>query len=261
MDGAKIRGVLLEVVAALDAQQQSPMQRGALQQVRVLRDAKEKLGLVPSKGPEARALLTAWHDLFRAGHLAWGDDLDNPDAPFCHLTEQGRRTLQHLSRDPANPDGYRAYLQAAGLNPIADAYVDEGLDAYNANCFRAAAVMVGAATESLVLELRDQIVSKVAARGGRPARDLSDFKIKRVLDALQREFQMKGADMPPQLAEDVGAYWPAFTQQIRSARNEAGHPVSLSSMTPERVHAALLVFPEVAKMTATLRDWIGKQVW
>jgi hypothetical protein len=33
-------------------------------------------------------LLTAWHDLFRKGILAWGFDVDNPAAPFFHLSER-----------------------------------------------------------------------------------------------------------------------------------------------------------------------------
>jgi hypothetical protein len=59
---------------------------------------------------EEQALLTAWYDLFGSGHLSWGYNLNNPDPPFCHTTEQGRRTLAQISRDPSNPDGYMAHL-------------------------------------------------------------------------------------------------------------------------------------------------------
>jgi hypothetical protein len=34
-----------------------------------------------------QAILTCWHDLFRDGELAWGHNLDNPDAPFFHVRE------------------------------------------------------------------------------------------------------------------------------------------------------------------------------
>ena len=258
MDGATIRKVLLEVISELDSEQRRPMQSGALQQSPVLERASQRLGNDRSK---EQALLTAWHDLFRTGHLAWGLNLMNPNPPFCHLTEQGRQTLAHLSRDPANPDGYRAHLRPAKLNAIAEAYVNEAVDAYNTNCFRAAVVMVGAASESLVIELRDVMIAAMKAAQRTPPRDLADFRIKRVLDALQRELQMSQTDMAGDLAEDVGGYWPAFTQQIRSARNEAGHPVSVAAVGPERAHAALLVFPEIATMAKKLRAWIPTKRW
>lgn len=35
-----------------------------------------------------QAILTCWHDLFREGVLSWGYDLDNPDAPFFHISER-----------------------------------------------------------------------------------------------------------------------------------------------------------------------------
>lgn len=37
-----------------------------------------------------QAILTCWHDLFREGDLSWGYDLDNPDAPFFHVRDNGR---------------------------------------------------------------------------------------------------------------------------------------------------------------------------
>ena len=56
---------------------------------------------------EQQALLTFWHDLFRTGYLSWGYNIDNVESPHCHLTEKGRKWLEHFSRDPANPDAER----------------------------------------------------------------------------------------------------------------------------------------------------------
>ena len=47
-------------------------------------------------------------------------------------------------------------------------------------------------------------------------------------------------------------------EQIRMARNEAGHPKSIDAVTPETVHASLLIFPELAKLCHELRSWISK---
>jgi hypothetical protein len=79
------------------------------QQGTVLRRAAEELAVVNNHDLEL-AILTVWHDLFRTGLLAWGFNLNNPDPPFFHFTDRGRRTLENLSRDPGNPAGYLAHL-------------------------------------------------------------------------------------------------------------------------------------------------------
>jgi hypothetical protein len=251
IDGARIRSTLLQVVADLAARYPD----GGLQSIGVLSETASKLAgggrrLSPDQD---QALLIAFYDLFRTGHLCWGFNLANPNPPFFHITEQGRRTLEHLSRDPSNPDGYIAHLERqASLNPIARSYVDEALLTYNTNCFRAAAVMIGAAVESLILQLRDTVVAGVRKSGREPAKDLSHQLVKRVIDAVHKQLEMQQAAMSFELREQFEAYWPAFTQQIRAARNDAGHPASIAPITPEMVHSALLIFPELAGVWAKL---------
>lgn len=208
---------------------------------------------------EQQALLTFWHDLFRTGYLSWGYNIDNAESPFCHLTEKGRRWLEHFSRDPANPDGYLAYLRKdAKLNAIASSYLEEALQTYNSACMKSAAVMVGAAAESLALELRESLETKMMALRRAVPRDLQDWQIKRILDALEREISAHKQDMPRELADMFISFWWPFTQQIRVARNEVGHPKSIDGVTPETVHASLLIFPELAKLCHELRCWIAK---
>ena len=164
-------------------------------------------------------------------NLAWGWNIANATPPHFHVTEQGRQALRHLSQDPANPDGYLAHLEDnAKLSPIAHSYVEEALRAYNAICFRAAAVMIGAAAESMVLELRDTVVIGIEKAGRRPPRELTHYLVKRVIDAVRKELEMQES-MPPNLREQFEAYWPAMTQQIRAVRNEAGHPAAKNGFT------------------------------
>ena len=250
VDGQQIRRVLLEVIQHYS--QQGP---GYFQSNPILDDAASRLS-IRGNLPAEQALLTLFHDLFRLGQLAWGYDLSNTGPPFCHLTQQGRQTLQHLSRDPANPGGYLAHITNQ-LNPIANSYLSEGLNTYNSNCFKATAVMVGAAAESLVLELRDVLVTKMTSLGQTVPANLEDWRIKRVLDTIKRILDTKKTVMPNNLAEAYEAYWPAFTQQIRAVRNEAGHPSSVDPVTPESVHASLLIFPELANIAEQLRSWVS----
>ena len=248
--GQLIRKILLEAV-----NEKSNLGPGRFQQLSVLQEASTRLNL---KGiDQEQALLTYWYDLFRTGYLAWGYNLSNPDPPFCHLTDQGRRILENLSRDPANSDGYLAHISKLGtLNSVAESYLFEALKTYNSDCFKATAVMVGAATESIILELRDTLVSKMQTIKKTPQKDLQGWRIKRVLDALKKELESHKSDMSNKFAEVVDSYWPAFTQQVRTVRNEAGHPKSIEPVTLETVHASLLIFPEIFKLTVELNAWI-----
>lgn len=205
-----------------------------------------------------RAVLTQLHDLFRTGHFAWGINLGNPNPPFFHVTERGARVLARMSRDPGNPAGYLAHLEAnVALNLVAKSYLVEGLNCFVTENFKACAVMVGAAAESLALELRDLVVEKVTAAGQTPPKDLVDWKISQVLSGLAGYFQRAGKAMPKELHDRVDAYWPAAFQFIRSARNEAGHPSSIEPITEDVTHAALLMFPELGRLAQDLRAWLA----
>jgi len=248
MDSAELRKAILEEIAEL-----SPME-GSVQMTPVLKEVAKRFDI---KGDEAeQMILTAWYDLFRNGHLSWGLNLGQPGLPFIHLTERGRETFLYLSRDPANPDGYLGHLnQSASLTPIAKSYIAEALETYNSNCFKATAVMVGGAAESIILDVRDILVNGMNNVGRTVPRKLQDWRIKTVLDAMETELETHKSDMPRKLEENFAAYWSAFTAQIRTVRNDAGHPKSVEPVTPEAVHASLLIFPELAKLAAEIIDW------
>jgi len=250
IDLHRIRQVILETV-----QRQSPSD--TLQTASILQTALETLGLQRSTEIE-QALLTIWHDLFRTGYLAWGLNFSNPNPPFCHVTDQGRTVLSNLTRDPANPDGYLAHLAGiASLNPVAQSYLDEALKTYNADCIKAAAVMIGAAAESMILELRDALLQRIQKLGLKPSKDLESRYIKCIIDAISRELNSHKKKMSYEMVESVEQYWPAFTGQIRNVRNTAGHPKSIEPVNHETVQASLLIFPELAMLVKNLLSWVS----
>ena len=251
MDTDKIRAALLNEIAR---RAQSPN----LQPASVLSEVARQLNL-QHEGPAARALLDAWSDMFRGGYVSWGYNLSNIDPPFFHVTEKGGRAIQTLSRDPSNPGGYRMYLAAkCKLNPVADSYITEALDTYNSGSFKAAAVMLGAAAESLVLELRDVLAEKIKSIGQTEPPKLSAWQVRTVLGAMEGVLDPKKKAMPTKLREDFEAYWSAFTQQIRVVRNDAGHPTSIDPITEQAVHASLLIFPELARLVGEMAVWVQR---
>ena len=211
------------------------------------------------QGPdEERLLLSCLHDLFRIGYLAVGRDLNNPDPPWCHVTERGRRAIAQASRDPANPEGYLAHLRGIGtLQPIAESYITEALSTYIGGNFKACAVMTGVATEALVVSLRDTLVARMTSLGHSVPKKLNHWIVKRVLDAIHAALTPTIPSMPSDLAAAFDAHWPSLVHQVRVVRNEAGHPSSIDPITEESVHAGLLIFPVVLNLALRLESWVS----
>ena|SRR5579862_3061669 len=249
-----IREALLKEVTAQSTP--GPRLMPNLQQGSVLEAVAVAFGARHNQDLE-QAILTQWADLFRTGMLAWGLNLANPDPPYFHLTERGRQALQNLTRDPSNPAGYLRHLSTVvNLEPVATSYLSEGLECYVAGLFKAAAVMVGGAAESMVLTLRDQTVRKLLSVQKPVPNGMNDWRFKTLSDAVRKFFEANARDLDRELRETFEAYWPAFTQQIRAVRNDAGHPASVDPVTPDTVHASLLIFPELAKLSASLARWV-----
>ncbi|MEW6330274.1 MAG: hypothetical protein AB1560_02335 [Pseudomonadota bacterium] len=250
----EIRACMLKVIADLEPRPGE----GNLQSGGVLGETAKRLGGRLDHSLQ-EAVLTVFHDLFRTGYLAWGFNLANPSPPFCHTTEQGRRALSNLSRDPSNPEGYLNNLaKMAKLNSVADSYLREGLACFVQDLPKAAAVMVGGASESIALELRDTIVQKLQALNRAVPNGMNDWRFKLVLDAMYLFFDQSSGQMPREMRDPFKSYWPAFLQQIRTARNEAGHPSSIDPVTFDTVHASLLIFPELARLTQQLGSWVSR---
>ena len=260
MSEPDIRSILLKIVSEKDEYiRQDPM-RASLEQGSILQEVQKLSGWSQSDEMQ-KAILTYWYDLFRNGILSWGYNLSNPDPPFCHVTAHGRKVLENISRDPSNPDGYIAFLtRNANLDSIALSYIEEALKTYNSDCITASSVMVGAAAERLVLNIQASLIDRMESLEAKIPKDLKDWRAKKILGAIESVLRQRKKKIPTSLFESFEAYWPAFNHQIRTARNESGHPVSIQPVTPDRVHASLLIFPELRILADKLKSWIEKEM-
>ena len=136
-------------------------------------------------------------------------------------------------------------------------YLTEGLQCYVDGLFKASAVMVGCAAEGVILQLRDSTVAKLNSLGRAIPSNLNDWRIKTVSDALRAFFAGQSGAFSRELRESFEAYWAAFAGQIRTTRNDAGHPVSIDPVTPDTVHASLLILPELVKLANSLSAWVN----
>jgi len=250
-----IRSTFLEIIAEKIAYIRKDPSHGSLQQESILQELHKRLGF-PRQIEIQQAILTCWYDLFRNGVLSWGSDLSNANPPFCHVTTQGQKILEKLSRDPSNPNGYMAFLQNTAINPIALTYIEEALNTYNSNCFKASAVMVGAASESLVLTIRESLIKKMNTKELSKHSNIKDWRVKNISESIENIIKQRKKDIPNSLFEAFEAYWPAFIHQIRTVRNDSGHPSSINPVTQDNVHASLLIFLEFVTLVDNLTNWI-----
>lgn len=191
---------------------------------------------------------------------------DGQSQPRYFVTEAGEATLQHVSRDPLNQNGYLKYLDSeVAIDPVARSYAEEAIKAYSASCYKAAAVMIGAAAECLILCLRDQLASSLKNQHANVPAKLDDRSIKNVVEAIYDKIKSdlntdaKRTKNPETkfLSEEVESRLLPVALELRKTRNNAGHPASLSSINPADVHCGLLLFPSVAKMLTKLTAWVA----
>jgi hypothetical protein len=81
-----------------------------------------------------------------------------------------------------------------------------------------------------------------------------------VLASLHAFLDGKKAAFSPQLRDEFEAYWLAFALHIRTTRNDAGHPSSIEPVTEDGVHASLLVFPELVRLSTNLSKWVDEDL-
>lgn len=253
LSSSQVREVLLQIIGEEQAKE---IDNRNLQAGTVLAEAKRRLSL-SNLTRDQQLLLSEWGELFRTGYLAWGLNMHNPSPPFCHVTQRGEAALEAGSRDPSNPIGYMAHVRAKGtLSPVAESYLKEALQCFQIGAVKAAAVLIGGAAEKSALDLRDTMKQHDSTISQPLLEKLESGQIKSVLAALKTCLDQRQRQMPNLLAESYRAFWPAFTQCIRSARNEAGHPVSIEPITQESAHALLLIFPELVQLNTKLSEWL-----
>ena len=249
MDINEIRKTLLEIIKI-----ESESYGSYISEDSVIGAVKNKHGLLTIE--EQQAILSVYGDLFRNGILWWGYDLNNFKLPFLHLTEKGKKVLDKFSRDPSNPEGYINYISSFNINEVSMSYIKEALETYNNNCFKAAAVMIGAASESSILELRDNLKAKIESKGKTIPSKLNDKRISTVINKISSEIESNKENMPGELYDSFNIHWNSFIGQIRVSRNDAGHPKGISPVEEETVHSSLLIYPNLLKLIDELNEWV-----
>lgn len=186
--------------------------------------------------------------LINSGVLVQGLDSSNEQWPFLSVTELGEDYLQDRGSDVYDPDRYVEQLAAKHpVDEVESRFLYQAIAAFHADLPDAAAVMLGAAAERLILVLSDAIAdadSTVAARiekeANRSALSLLTYVSKYIEDRKGR--------LPRRLREQVSTTFAGIASIVRIARNDAGHPALDQAVGRDHALVLLRLFPH-------FRDW------
>lgn len=196
----------------------------------------------------------AFWDLFRQGMITLGLDRANDKWPFFRLSHLGRTEL--LSQNPLRFHDVKSYLalvegQVPDLSVEAKGYLTEAIGAFYADLPLSACVMLGVAAEAEFIRLVDAAAAN-ATHGSRfKAAQKAEFigskvaKFRSALDAIRPNLKKENT-------ENLEILW-AIQSIIRTARNEAGHPVA-TSLTRQQVFVFLQLFVDMARQVTIFRN-------
>jgi hypothetical protein len=179
------------------------------------------------------------------------------------VTDYGAEVLKEQRWSPYDPDGYLVELQkqAPDLAILCQMYVQEALQCFRSGCYLATVVMLGAASEGIVLELFRRLVAALKAGKIPEASSLED-KIEKQ-QSLHRKYEVfkKYFDsivrpkLPSELSDDLSLQFDGVFNLIRYYRNDAGHPTGTHI---ERMSAftSLVLFVPYCKRVEDLINWL-----
>jgi hypothetical protein len=185
--------------------------------------------------------------LINSGVLVQGMDSSNPQWPFMSITELGEDYLRHGGPDVYDPDGYVKQLSARHpVDEVESRFLYQAIGAFHADLPDAAAVMLGAAAEHLILVLADAIATTDRSVGARIEKEMNRPALS-LLGYIGKYLEDRKGQLPRRLGEQVSTTFLGIASMIRVARNDAGHP-ALGAVDRDQALVLLRLF-------AHLRDW------
>lgn len=167
---------------------------------------------------------------------------NNESWPFVSLTEYGEEHIKGGHATPYDVADFISRLEAAGaLDDVEKRYITQSLQAYVHNLPDASAVMLGAASEHLLIELVKEISAKDATAKAAGDKVL-DGPALGMLRFARDYFVPKAKNLPRELRENLETTFLSIAALIRATRNDAGHP-ELSNVSREQCFVNLQLFP------------------
>jgi hypothetical protein len=211
------------------------------------------------KGDQSLVLEVIW-SLIVQGILVPGLDDTNEGWPFLRLTEYGRRCVEEDRILPHDPDGYLREFQNAVPNadPVIIEYLTESLQCFIHGLNRAAAVMLGGASEKAVLLLIESCTNSISDDSTKlrlESEVQNTQSIFRKYECFDKQFSGIKNRMPKMLTENVESLLRGVFDLIRNSRNDAGHPASGTFVDRDLVYSHHRLFIPYCERIYGLIGW------
>lgn len=183
-------------------------------------------GLPPSlRHQDQRRYRELIWSLINEGILVQGMNESNPQWPFLSLTEWGEEYVRSdSSPDVYDPEGYlRTLDQSDPLDEVERRFLGQAIGAFRANLPDASAVMLGAASEHLLLRLGKAIATADPSQTAITDRRLNG-PVLGLLSSVQGYLEANKKALPRTLQDDVQTTFAGVASLIRAVRNDSGHP-------------------------------------
>jgi hypothetical protein len=179
--------------------------------------------------------------------------------PWIQVTEWGRLCLQRGQYVPFDTGLFLSRLesQIPGLDSVVELYLREGLNCFRSGNFLGSAVMVGVASERILVLLRDAIHSAILQEDRRKKlmEATENQTAKRIYETVESKIDPIMEQLPTDLRESIGTELEGIFHEIRRTRNNAGHPTG-KTIERDEANALLQLFPVYAKSAYALMSWL-----
>lgn len=182
------------------------------------------------------------------------------DKPY-RLSKRGAEWAANQDPMPEDSAQYIALLKklVAGLDPVIEQYVSEGLSSFVRGNYFAAAVMIGAASEKEVYLLGDALMIALKDPAKKTTlRSLLDGRgLNRLFEFIRQEIEdaVRNRLIPYKVTEGADTHFMSLIEAIRVQRNDAVHPQN-AKVTADSVRLSYHAFPHALEKVDALRGWL-----
>lgn len=182
---------------------------------------------------------------------------------YLRLTDYGAEVATEQRWSPYDPAAYLKALanQAPKSSKLCGIYVEEALRCFRSGSYLATAVMLGAASEGVVLDLFKSLLDAMKTNGRMPEASGYETKLNKTQSVFEKHKEFKKyfepirAKLPGSLNDDLDLQLDGVFNLIRYYRNSSGHPTGTQV---ERMAAftSLVLFVPYCKRVEDVGNWL-----
>jgi hypothetical protein len=234
--------------------------------VRQVLDSAKAKGLIETApdvhyaNPLADKIAFVIWELIMEGIYAPGHSAQQLALPFIRATGYGMKCFEAGYPTPHDPDGYlkRLAQTCPTIDDVTILYVEEALAAFRVGKLIASTVMIGVASENLLIRLADAVSSSLDTpqKQAKFRSSTASQKAKKIHDEVIARLRSPTTPLPPELNSVLTQHIDGIFDLIRRHRNDAGHPTGIRMQRDETL-ALMLLFPSYCKTVHGLIDWLS----